>query len=99
RTATASRDGPRDRRSPNGDGYPWKAGTLPVGGEFPIVLPRRLNESTTAVMQPDATGIPRQVSLRDAGPHWRSIDRLARGTDCPRWHRTPVRPRSASDTA
>jgi hypothetical protein len=37
---------------------------LPVGGEFPIVLPRRLNESTLAVMQPDANRIPRQVSLR-----------------------------------
>ena len=34
-----------------------------VDGEFPIVLPRRLNESTIAVMPPDATGIPRQVSL------------------------------------
>ena len=40
------------------------------------MLPRRLNESTFAVMQPDTNRIPRQVSLRDRGPEWRSIGRL-----------------------
>src|SRR4029450_7649454 len=47
-----------------------------VGGELPIMLPRRLNESTFAVMQPDPNRFPRQVSLRDGGPEWRSIGRL-----------------------
>ena len=71
----------------------------PVGGEFPIMLPRRLNESTFAVMQPDPNRLPRQVSLRDGGPEWRSIGRLREVRTARHWHRTQVRPRSASDTA